>query len=426
MFSEMDSAEEEQSLMREEMNKMLKNMEKEELKLFFSKEEFDEDYKLIELKQCPFEKALMLLKHAGFENAKEFRDRQIFTDDSLKKRFERMIAEEGKKIEGKDEKLLTDLCECYIFWLLAYETISDDLLVICVRCLLIAALNKEESEEIHKEVEMAFFALSYIGEYSDVPEELYFMEMIKIIQYHQEHENLTRLAYQSAWEFLINRLHKNKNLEDIFVIDLHFVKEATRELKELTRSVDWKIKDEDKRGKDKEETMIIKRWVRVLQSYFYSCDLWGEEHVELVRDIVQIFRAGNECDREVCDTCVDTLTWATFNRAVNIYDLLKNGAAEVVFSKMNSSNEKFLIIDDCERFFKNVCERLNEKMESEREGESENESEKAKRKETKKKVIEKMEEEGYEDCIVKMRYFKTVGIFGDHLLIKNIEDYYLW
>ncbi|KAH7826221.1 uncharacterized protein MONOS_8319 [Monocercomonoides exilis] len=145
-----------------------------------------------------------------------------------------MIFEEEKKKEEKDDYLLVDLCESFV--LLNDEFTSTEFLSICVPCLLKVALRKEEIEEVQKEVEMALLALSSIRD-NDIEKELFLDDMTEIMKYHQEHRNLTRLAYQSAWQFLINRLFTDKRLEDMIVNELHFGREASRELEELSKSI---------------------------------------------------------------------------------------------------------------------------------------------------------------------------------------------
>ncbi|KAH7815285.1 uncharacterized protein MONOS_14068 [Monocercomonoides exilis] len=86
------------------------------------------------------------------------------------------------------------------------------------------------NEEVQKEVEMTLLALGNIWQWNKVNKEQYLIEIKSIIQHHQEHHNLTRIGYQSAWEFLIKRFSKEKMLEDVIEKELHFVREARREL----------------------------------------------------------------------------------------------------------------------------------------------------------------------------------------------------
>ncbi|KAH7825337.1 uncharacterized protein MONOS_17446 [Monocercomonoides exilis] len=88
-----------------------------------------------------------------FENLQRYN----FCISFLGKRFEKMIKEEWRK-EVRNEKVLVDLCKCYVLlWIISP---SKELLSICIPCLLKAALNKEKSEKTQKEVEMALFVLS--------------------------------------------------------------------------------------------------------------------------------------------------------------------------------------------------------------------------------------------------------------------------
>ncbi|KAH7822141.1 uncharacterized protein MONOS_5955 [Monocercomonoides exilis] len=111
--------------------------------------------------------------------------------------FEKMIIDEEKKKEEKNEKLLTDLCECYLALLERKHFVPDDVLKIVVHYILRAASNKEESEEVQKEVEMALLPLSNIFPYT-VEKEEHEKELIEILLHHRQHHNLTHLAYQSA------------------------------------------------------------------------------------------------------------------------------------------------------------------------------------------------------------------------------------
>ncbi|KAH7823182.1 uncharacterized protein MONOS_17621 [Monocercomonoides exilis] len=102
-----------------------------------------------------------------------------------------MIDDEEKKKEKRNENLLTELCESNV---LLNVGASSQLISVCVPCLLKAALKKEENEEAQKEKEMAFLALSCHDEFYEIEKELYDNEIKEIIQHHQEHRNLTRLA----------------------------------------------------------------------------------------------------------------------------------------------------------------------------------------------------------------------------------------
>ncbi|KAH7825924.1 uncharacterized protein MONOS_9224 [Monocercomonoides exilis] len=98
---------------------------------------------------------------------------------------------------------------------------------------------------------MAFLALSCIDEIYILDKELYLNEITENIKYHQKCHNLTRLAYQSVWQFLMYRFINDKSLEEVFVNELHFAREAIKELEELA-----KCEKQKKKEKKPKETKI--------------------------------------------------------------------------------------------------------------------------------------------------------------------------
>ncbi|KAH7819736.1 uncharacterized protein MONOS_17892 [Monocercomonoides exilis] len=216
-----------------EMNEIIKEMEEEEFKSVFTKEMFNKMDEMIKEGEVKIENAFYLLKHLGYCIFLKDMWALGFWYSSLNKRFEKMIINENEKKEDKNDRLLVDLCECYASF---RSNFSKEWISIIVPCLLKAGLRKEESKEVQKDVEMALLALCNT-KYYFIEQELYLNEIKDIVKYHQEHHNLTQLAYQYAWEFLINRLLCDNSLEDVVVNELHFAREAARELEELTRSL---------------------------------------------------------------------------------------------------------------------------------------------------------------------------------------------
>ncbi|KAH7814918.1 uncharacterized protein MONOS_13345 [Monocercomonoides exilis] len=190
-------------------------------------------------------------------------------------------------------------------------------------CLLKAALKQEENDEAQKEVEMALLALCHICVYNNVPKKLYLSELKEIIKYHQEHYNLTRLAYQSAWQFLIFRMNIDGNMEEVIANELHFGREAARELEELTRCVDWKRNTEENGGKESKEMLIIWRWINTLEEYFNSFKLWNAELVGLLGCILKLFLAAKDNYPDFRDECLITFGRAAENTSVEIDALVK-------------------------------------------------------------------------------------------------------
>ncbi|KAH7826359.1 uncharacterized protein MONOS_8649 [Monocercomonoides exilis] len=148
----------------EEMNGMMDKMDENELRCVLTNEVFNEIDKMIEEKKLSLDNTILLLKKMGYLNALKSIYSSFFEKSSLVERFERLVIEEEKKNEEKkneekNEKLLIDLCECYLFLI---EFFSSESISISVSCLLVVALKKEENEETQKEVEMALLALSRI------------------------------------------------------------------------------------------------------------------------------------------------------------------------------------------------------------------------------------------------------------------------
>ncbi|KAH7820365.1 uncharacterized protein MONOS_6238 [Monocercomonoides exilis] len=264
---------------------------------------------------------------------------------------------------------------------------------------------------------MALMALSNIGVYTEIEKEAYLKEMTEIIEYHQKHHNLTQLAYQSAWQFLVNRFYKDKSLENLIANGLHFVREASRELKEFSKRVNLKGKRGEEGGKMTLEELTLMRWLNVIDSFFFNCRLWNEELVELISSIVQMFRASRDSNRTICNRSISLLRVAAYNRNVKIDDLLKSGAIDAILEEMKQSTSDDFILCNGLYFFLIISESLKEE---------DDEDEKVKRKATKRKIFEMMEEEGYEDALTS--FYETLQFFGrkySEKLPLNIFDYFV-
>ncbi|KAH7815347.1 uncharacterized protein MONOS_18329 [Monocercomonoides exilis] len=338
--------EDEQKFKVEEMNELIEEMSKDEFETMDRKNLFDKITKKIEEKKLSMENAILLLKIVGY-------------------------CKVMKKI--------------YLFGF-----ISDELISICVPYLLKVALKKEESEEVQKEVEMALLALCCAPECYDIEQKLYLNELKEIILYHQEHHNLTRLAYQFVWKILISKFSSGRGLEGMITKELHFVREARRELDELTRCIDWKRKDEKGEKETKEELALL-RWIQKLNRFFYSCQMRNEENCNLIGSIVRVIRAENDDNGDFHFFCIQSLRIAAENRAVEVEDLLKGEAIDVIPVEIQRQTLNHNLTWNYLQLILKISERLIEKRDGE--------TNKTKRKELKRKIFEKMEEEGYEDII---------------------------
>ncbi|KAH7822491.1 uncharacterized protein MONOS_17669 [Monocercomonoides exilis] len=161
LFCELEGCRKDEQMQKiEEMNRLIEEMDEEEFQTVFTVERFNEMGKMIEKKTLSLESAILLLKHVGYCKMLKMYFVNSFDNSSLSKRIEKMITKEEKKTKEKDEKLLIDLSESYLF--LGYF-FSTKLISICVPYLLKVALKKEGNEEAQKEVEIALLALSNVG-----------------------------------------------------------------------------------------------------------------------------------------------------------------------------------------------------------------------------------------------------------------------
>ncbi|KAH7815968.1 uncharacterized protein MONOS_13059 [Monocercomonoides exilis] len=403
----------EQKQIIDEMNGLMDKMDEEELRSVFTIENFDKIDEMIEESKLTFKNAILLMKRIGYWN--ELKDilRYPFENSLLSKRFENMILEEDEKKEEKDEKLLIDLCECYIF--ISYF-ISWKLLSICIHNFLKAASNKEENEEAKEEVEMALFVLRSVN-VSYIKNESYLNEIKEIIKYHQEHRNLTQLAYQSVWKFLIHGLFLKRSLEEVIVNELHFSREAKSEMEALIKCIDWRKKEEEMSREEAKEANIVKGWTRTLTFFFNLCQLFNEEIFDLIETIVRVIRIAKDNFGDVISWCICSLKYAAGRKHVIIEDLLKSGAVDIFLEEIQQ-----IAIEDsnacyCLEFFVALSRRLKRN--------TNDEIDEAKRKELKRKMFEKMEEEGYEDYILKFQLSNVNEMLGDDNLVTTYEDFFV-
>ncbi|KAH7819513.1 uncharacterized protein MONOS_13390 [Monocercomonoides exilis] len=330
LLSELENCDEDvQKQKVEEMIGAMDEMDREELNSVLTKELFNKINKMMEEGKISIGNSILLLKSVGYCKVLKYLYNTRFDESLLHERFEKMINDENeKKKEEKDEKLLADLCECF---LLLHENISRELASMCLPCLLKAASKKEEDEETQKEVEIALLSLSTIRYYR-FDKELYLDEIKEIIEYHQEHHNLTRLAYQSAWQFLIRRILFTRSLEEVVMNELHFAREARRELEKLSKCVDGKRKEGDG-GKE----IIIRRWIDVIDRHLTRYTLWNEELAGVIGSLVQLSRASRDNHPDTSKQCFFIFRRVAERVIVKIDSLLKSGVVGVVLEEMEQS-----------------------------------------------------------------------------------------
>ncbi|KAH7815093.1 uncharacterized protein MONOS_18348 [Monocercomonoides exilis] len=380
---------------------------------------FEELFEMIEEKKIHMGKAVLLLKRIGSCRTIYGIDVNVFFHPLLNDTFQEMIVEEKKK-EEKNEKLLVDLCECCI--LLSEGRISNEIFEFCLPFILKVALRKEKSDETQKEVEMALLTLSEFHLFAGIGIEMFFDEITWIIKHHQKHGNLTRLAYQSAWKFLIRRLLFDEKLEYVVVNSLQFVKEVRRVLDELMGYVDWKRMNEKEVKKSEiyvKELIVIERWIQTLGIYFDCWEIFYEDCSILVCYIDQVFQAAKDNHREICYQCVRSFEKAAGCCCVEFEDLIKYGAVDAILEVIQRQTMDDRITYESFRFFMHISTALKKKWKSEI-GET-------KRKDTKKKLLEKFEEEGYEDSFTK--FYETFHFLNRKPIFRelsfDISDYFV-
>ncbi|KAH7832775.1 uncharacterized protein MONOS_6929 [Monocercomonoides exilis] len=407
LFSELEDCDEDEQRQKiEEMNEIIDKTNGKEFISVFSEKLFNKINTMIEEKKLLWGNAILLLKHVGFWNILKAIWICGFEKSLLIKGFEKMIIEEEKKKEEKDENYLVDLCECYLMHL---SLQPSELFSICVPCLLKFALKKEESKETQKEVEITLLALSNIDNY-ELKKELFLDEIKEIIKNHQEHYNLTRLAYQSVCAFLVNRFHCDyREMEDLIVNELHLVKEATREMEELISFEEYEGESEEEKEeseREADEGYILIRWLCISDDLFCCCGSWNEDILGLMKCVTGVYRATNEWCNQIGDHCF--YCFKSVGRRIEGYDLLlKSGAIDAVLKELWRKTLYQDIFRDFLMSFANLWRSLDEKRDEE--------MEEKKRKVMKRKILERLEEEGFEDCINRFRYCVFVRYFDTFL-----------
>eukprot|EP00770_Monocercomonoides_exilis_P015715 MONOS_15665.1-p1 / transcript=MONOS_15665.1 / gene=MONOS_15665 / organism=Monocercomonoides_exilis_PA203 / gene_product=unspecified product / transcript_product=unspecified product / location=Mono_scaffold01302:9751-11338(+) / protein_length=431 / sequence_SO=supercontig / SO=protein_coding / is_pseudo=false len=365
--------EDEQKQKIEEMNEMINEMNKEEFKTVFTKEMFDKVDEMIEEKKLPLENAILLLKRIGYCNVMKHFSSYSFDKSLLGKWLREIIFEELKKKEEKNEMLFVDLCECYLLLSLGN---SQDLRLICILCLLKEASKKEENEEVQKDVEMALFALSCIGKYYIFDGELHLNEIKEIIEYHQEHRNLSQLAYQSAWAFLINLTYFDRSFGSVIVNELHFMKEETKALEEIRNDMVWKKNEKEKEMK---KGIVLERCLDALNAFGRLGLIRNKEFIKLTTLLMGLCRTTRGNYRYACEKCFLIYVKIILRKAESSDCLPSVEAVGFVLEEMCQPTI------NSEEIVKEESEKAKQKMMLYR------------------KLREKMEEEGYEDIIVSFK-----------------------
>ncbi|KAH7822233.1 uncharacterized protein MONOS_17707 [Monocercomonoides exilis] len=401
-----------------ELESVMKAMDKNELKGALTVGVFEEIKRMIEDRKLGSDNDYLLMKCIGYWKAMKNIVICNFGKSSLCKRFELMIFEEMNKKEGKNEKRLIGLYESY--YLLSDDSIHENLAPIITSCLLKVASDKEESPETEKEVEMALLALSEGSRGILVKGAQHLQEITRIIFHHNDHRNLTQLAFQCAWRFMINNWNSNSNSQIVVVKYMNFLTVVKRELEELAKCVDWKREDEEKENSlaEPKATQIIVRWLDVLGYFFIMCNKWDDDFYELVRFIVELFRTARDNEQEISEMCAHALKMLAHNENSSVDAFEKCGVLDVISEELQQLKLENRLASDCLSIYLQIVRRLSNN--------SGDETDEEKRKELKRKMFEKLEEEGLEDVITS--FHETLEYnqsYYDHSLSLNIFDYFV-
>ncbi|KAH7819212.1 uncharacterized protein MONOS_18663 [Monocercomonoides exilis] len=412
-----------------EMIEVITKMDRKELNFIFEKGLYNNIYMMTEEKKISIENAIYLLKQIGYNKTLKNSSDDSFRKCSLKKRLGKMIIEEEMKIEEKNENLLIDLCDCYLmnYPIICYGKIPKKMLSILVCYLVKSASKKEDKEEAQEEVELALLTLSNIWKYVKERKDQHLNEIKEVIKFHQVHRNLTRLAYQSAWKLLINRLNEDKSLEDMIVNELHFAREAKGELIELEMTMNLiKQNGDDEKGKEGKRDIcnLISEWLDSIYWYFYSAKIKTEENVKLLDCIISLCKKSMNLGNGLSENSYYYVGDIMETDGVSVDDVLKSDAIKYFMNETQQSTLVDDVISPCMRFFKLISKWLNKGRKNEiREDfieEISGEIEISEWKWLKKKVIETLEEEGYEDILMSFSGSIVLRSRGSN---KGVENY---
>ncbi|KAH7820053.1 uncharacterized protein MONOS_7572 [Monocercomonoides exilis] len=378
----------------DEMIEILNEMNGLELIYFLTEKEFNEISKMIGKNKLTLTNAFTLLSHIGHCRIEFSVSFSRFCDSLLAKRFENMIETEAMKRE-RDENLLIDLCKCYILLRREKDSVSIELRLIIIPFLMNVVLRKIKSKEAQREIEIILTALSTMEEKQNAITDLCVNEMVEVIKYHQQHRNLTRLAHQSAWIYLVNHFEPGGILERTCMNELHIAREVAMELEELTKCVDWKKKKA--KWEAQKEAWMIKRWINTVKDKFGFLDfeLRNVERIELYRWISRTCKLAGKNEREISKDCIKLFESKTAGTNTSIDFLLKSEIVEAVFETLLLSTLDEEEAESCLHFFVTLSDGLREK--------SDYETVEAKRKAIKRKAFDILEERGFEECITSFK-----------------------
>eukprot|EP00770_Monocercomonoides_exilis_P001998 MONOS_1983.1-p1 / transcript=MONOS_1983.1 / gene=MONOS_1983 / organism=Monocercomonoides_exilis_PA203 / gene_product=unspecified product / transcript_product=unspecified product / location=Mono_scaffold00038:66980-68247(-) / protein_length=403 / sequence_SO=supercontig / SO=protein_coding / is_pseudo=false len=381
------------------MNLMFGKMDRDELDAILSLKTFNEIDRMIEEKKLSIENALLLLKHLAHYKMMTYVYVESFPHSSLCYTLEKLIFDEMNKKEEKNVKLLADLCAC--FFTMNDERAYDEPVPAFASYLLNVVLNKKENEEVQNEEEFAFPTLSNARQVVK-GNECRSNEISETVRYQKDHHNLAHLACESSWRVLIEQSMIRIRFEKADFGELKFVDDATRELDELERKMDWKKKEGE--VKEINEVLMIMRWCYDIGKYFLVSQLNRNEFSQLIKSAERMYKSARSNHADVLCHLIYVFEEIALRSGPNIDCLLKEGVVDLMLEELNQPELKLILVHSCMTFFSALTRELNKDTANAFVKESEWKSAETKRKTIKKEVHEKLEEEGYEDAIIKIHF----------------------
>ncbi|KAH7829517.1 uncharacterized protein MONOS_18564 [Monocercomonoides exilis] len=337
------------------LDKVMDKMDEKELEASISTEVYDKINDMINGKSFSEENIILLLKHLGYWKNFYTIITHNFNASRLSKTLWNLMIPEIGKFEVNQKHI--DFCECFLILTDSFYHDMEGFYEIFMPRILKIALEKKESMEKQKEVEIALLALNKIGQYSEIEKRLYLDEIKEIIKYHQKHQNLTRLAYHSAWSFMIDRYRNDKSIERVVVNELQFFKEAFRELETLKQCVDWKKKE---KGRLKtEEEILMMRWICEIKACLMNGTWKTDMFNDMVTFAVNIYRLAKDNQRAIFENCISILFIIMCNFKVRIGDLPKNKAVAFALEEITGITLVEDVTEICLSIFNDLPEMID-------------------------------------------------------------------
>ncbi|KAH7829843.1 uncharacterized protein MONOS_17064 [Monocercomonoides exilis] len=311
------------------------------------------DY-LMDCENIAEENIILLLKLLGYRKELYEIKTDSFKGTTLSATLWSLINEANSKYEMNSTQV--DFCECYLINSNYVFVNKESHLINYVPYILKVALKKRKNKKEQAEAEIALMSLCKIEQNAEIEKELFLDHIKEIIQFHQKHNNLSHLAYQRAWEFLIKRLNEHKELENVIVNELHFYREAFGELEILKQCVNW---TKNETGRYEIEEMLMLRWVNAIKLSLWNSTWRLDIFSKLVDFAVSFYRLAKDNQREITGYCANALSRVMSYSHVNFNDLLKNDLVDFALEEIMRPTLDEYIAPACFLFFDDLASRID-------------------------------------------------------------------